>query len=137
MDGLDYAFSLIAKKRYTAKELQDKLEKKGFNLKPIINRLKELNYINDLEYAMDYKNKKQNEGYGKYKILFQLKNKGIGEEVLNSLEFSNDKIEEIFLKKIQKIKGDNKKQKIYMFLVNRGFDSNDVKNLIYKYEDKL
>jgi len=136
VDGLDYAFSLIAKKRYTSKELKERLEKKGFNSEPIINRLKELNYINDLEYAIDYKNKKQNEGYGKYKILFNLKNKGIKEDILNSLDFSNDKIEEVFFKKIQKIKGD-KKPKIYAFLVNRGFDSNDVKNLIYKYEDKL
>ncbi|WP_291491474.1 regulatory protein RecX [Desulfurella sp.] len=136
MEGLDYAFKLISKKRYTSKELQEKLEQKGIDPEPIINRLKELNYLNDLEYAIDYKNKKQNEGYGKYKILFQLKNKGISEDILNNLEFSNSKLEEIFLSKIQKIK-DNKKQKIYAFLINRGFDSNDIKNLIYKYEDKL
>ncbi|MGC9168221.1 MAG: regulatory protein RecX [Desulfurella sp.] len=136
MEGLDYAFKLISKKRYTSKELQEKLEKKGIDPEPIINRLKELNYLNDLEYAIDYKNKKQNEGYGKYKILFHLKNKGISEDILNNLEFSNSKLEEIFLSKIQKIK-DNKKQKIYAFLINRGFDSNDIKNLIYKYEDKL
>ncbi|AHF97974.1 MAG: regulatory protein RecX [Desulfurella sp.] len=136
MEGLDYAFKLISKKRYTSKELQEKLEKKGIDPEPIINRLKELNYLNDLEYAIDYKNKKQNEGYGKYKILFQLKNKGISEDILNNLEFSNSKLEEIFLSKIQKIK-DNKKQKIYAFLINRGFDSSDIKNLIYKYEDKL
>ncbi|HEX14299.1 MAG TPA: hypothetical protein ENO40_07445, partial [Desulfurella acetivorans] len=66
----------------------------------------------------------------------QLKNKGISEDILNNLEFSNSKLEEIFLSKIQKIK-DNKKQKIYAFLINRGFDSSDIKNLIYKYEDKL
>ncbi|MGB9744112.1 MAG: regulatory protein RecX [Desulfurella sp.] len=136
MEGLDYAFKLISKKRYTSKELQEKLEKKGIDPEPIINRLKELNYLNDLEYAIDYKNKKQNEGYGKYKILFHLKNKGISEDILNNLEFSNSKLEEIFLSKIQKIK-DNKKQKIYAFLINRGFDSSDIKNLIYKYEDKL
>ncbi|PMP88814.1 MAG: hypothetical protein C0173_06525 [Desulfurella sp.] len=136
MEGLDYAFKLISKKRYTSKELQEKLEQKGIDPEPIINRLKELNYLNDLEYAIDYKNKKQNEGYGKYKILFHLKNKGISEDILNNLEFSNSKLEEIFLSKIQKIK-DNKKQKIYAFLINRGFDSNDIKNLIYKYEDKL
>jgi len=136
VEGLDYAFKLISKKRYTSKELQEKLEQKGIDPEPIINRLKELNYLNDLEYAIDYKNKKQNEGYGKYKILFQLKNKGISEDILNNLEFSNSKLEEIFLSKIQKIK-DNKKQKIYAFLINRGFDSNDIKNLIYKYEDKL
>ncbi|MGC9257729.1 regulatory protein RecX [Desulfurella sp.] len=136
MEGLDYAFNLISKKRYTSKGLQEKLEKKGFAPEPIINRLKELNYLNDLEYAIDYKNKKQNEGYGKYKILFQLKNKGISEDILNNLEFSNNRLEEIFLSKIQKIK-DNKKQKIYTFLINRGFDSSDIKNLIYKYEDKL
>ncbi|PMP67654.1 regulatory protein RecX, partial [Desulfurella multipotens] len=74
MEGLDYAFKLISKKRYTSKELQEKLEQKGIDPEPIINRLKELNYLNDLEYAIDYKNKKQNEGYGKYKILFHLKN---------------------------------------------------------------
>ncbi len=136
MDGLDYAFSLIAKKRYTCKELKEKLEKKGFSAVQVIERLKELNYINDLEYATDYAIKKQNEGYGKYKIIFQLKNKGISEDVINSLEFSNKNLEDIFFKKLRKIK-DNKKQKIYSFLINRGFDSDEVKNLIYKYEDKL
>lgn len=136
MDGLDYAFSLIEKKRYTSNELEKKLEKKGFIAKPIIDRLKELNYINDLEFAIDYKNKKENEGYGKYKILFQLKVKGINEGILSSLDFSDENLESVFLKKLPKIK-DNKKQKIYAFLVNRGFESENIKSLIYKYEDKL
>lgn len=136
MDGLDYALSLIAKRRYTSKELEDKLKTKGLDAELIIRRLKELNYINDFEYAVDYKNKKQKEGYGKYKILFQLRNKGIDETILDNLEFENDRVEEVFLKKLDKIKG-NKKQKIYTFLINRGFDSNEIKNLIYKYEDKL
>lgn len=136
MDGLDYAFNLIEKKRYTSNELEKKLEKKGFIAKPIIDRLKELNYINDLEYAIDYKNKKENEGYGKYKILFQLKSKGISEDILSSLHFSDENLEEIFLRKLPKIK-DNKKQKMYAYLVNRGFESEKIKSLIYKYEDKL
>ncbi len=135
MDGLDYAFGLIAKKRYTCRELKEKLEKKGFSAEPIIERLKELNYLNDLEYARDYAIKKQNEGYGKYKIMYQLKNKGISEDIISDLQFSNEKLEDIFLKKLQKIKGN--KQKIYAFLINRGFDSEEIKNLIYKYEDKL
>ncbi len=135
MDGLDYAFGLIAKKRYTCRELKEKLEKKGFSAEPIIERLKELNYLNDLEYARDYTIKKQNEGYGKYKIMYQLKNKGISEDIISDLQFSNEKLEDIFLKKLQKIKGN--KQKIYAFLINRGFDSEEIKNLIYKYEDKL
>jgi len=136
VDGLDYAFGLIAKKRYTCKELKEKLEKKGFNAEPIIERLKELNYINDEEYARDYAIKKQNEGYGKYKIIYQLKSKGISDDIISNLQFSSEKLEEVFLKYLKKIKK-NKKQKIYAFLINRGFDSEEVKNLLYKYEDRL
>ena len=90
-----YAVGLVAKKMYSKKEISDKLSSKGFSLTAIsgvISILEEYGYINDEVFTSlfieNYMNK-----YGVHKIRYELKSKGISEDLISEklTDFDNEK----------------------------------------------
>jgi len=141
-----YAFRLLSQRPYTEKELQDKLFKKGYT-KIIVDTLqkglKDLNFINDQEFALSYIETKLSEKpKGRYLLIQELQRKGICREVIEqSLNKLLPKKKESFLamrlaeRKIKEIKSLKKvptRQRIYLYLRSRGFGEEIIEEVIGK-----
>jgi regulatory protein len=141
---VEYALRLISRKRYTEKELKDKLILKKKDKKTIlktIERLKELNYINDFEYARDFISDRLKFNPKGVKLLkLELKIKGVNEEIIkealkkaniNEFKYAFDLIErkKKYLKKFNDTK---KRQKIIWLLSSRGFSSETIYKILEK-----
>ena len=138
---LNYALRLLNRKDYTEKEIRDKLLKKSQNgeeINEVIEYLKEKRFIDDIRYAQNYLYFRLKRGYGKRRVVHELLNKGIGEDLIESVITSEDEsAEEVFLKKLTLLKGKkNKRKKLFDFMYRRGFDSDKIVELLNKYEVK-
>lgn len=134
------AIKYIMYKMRTSKEVYDKLLELGFE-EEIINRvifdLKQLEYINDEEYAKKFiESNKKSKKISKSMIKLKLKNKGIDGEIiekyLEKLAVSDfDAIEKVLIKK--KFSDDlpfEEKNRILAYCVRKGFSLDEVLKVI-------
>lgn len=141
-----YAFGILSKKRYTAFELQKKLElyckKHDINLEytvPSLLRLEELNYINDEQFARDYVSQRiRLKPKGVFLLKRELRHKGINKEIIETL-FNEIDIDEFGLaksllvqqmKKWLKLPTQKQKAKAFQFLGSRGFAADTIYKII-------
>lgn len=137
------ALRTIEKTYKSEKELRDKLSLKGYEdhiIKRTMDFLREYNLLNDTNYAKMYvKDRAKNQG--KKKIKYALLQKGIDENVIeDELEkLNNDEIRSLVydmaLKKynlLKKRESDSYKlsQKIYRFLMGKGYDYDLIKDVV-------
>jgi len=147
MDALlQYALRLIARKRYTKKELETKfkLKKIGTNKdrNKVISRLKELNYINDKEFAKDYVQTRlviNPKGENLLKLELRLKgvdnkivDKVIEEAEIDELKVAIDVLERK-KKSIKRLEGQKQKEKIMRMLASRGFKLETIYKILEKW----
>lgn len=142
---LQYALLILSKKRYTCAEVKKKLKQflkkhdscDGGAMDRAIERLKELNYLNDREYARDYVNDRiRFRPRGKFLLKRELKSKGIAPEiVMATLSHADvDEFEmalELLKKKKFDLTGDSAEKsraRAYRFLASKGLP----KEIIYK-----
>ena len=103
-------------------------------IEPVIERLKDYGFVNDLQYAQDYaKNMRDNRGMSKKMIISKLYEKGVPREIIHEviMEFSDDETE--LVEKALKKKGltmnelvelePREKQRVYRYLLNKGFSA--------------
>jgi regulatory protein len=128
---------LLEKKDYTRKQLWDKL-KQGYYEEDIIaaavEYMEKLHYIDDNRYAMNYV--RHYSGQKSSRLLYQeLLQKGITKELVESAissEYPPDNEAHMIEKWIEKRKYDKftadtkEKQRIYQFLMRKGFHSDDI-----------
>lgn len=135
--GRDLAFKYISYRNRTERELKEKLKEKEYTddvIENIVVTLKEYNYINDEQYAMDMQKELINfKMYGEFRIKQILMQKGISKNIINSLFFDYEKMQENAIKllkrKYGKITPDYKeKKKIYSFLERKGYSYEIIKN---------
>lgn len=146
---LNYAFYILAKKRYTSAELVKKcrqyMKRRDMHdeaaLEKVLDRLIELKYLDDDQYAKDYiAERVRFKPKGEYALVRELKLKGIPNELSKKIleESPIDEFEMAMqaLSKKEKIwdkfPAPKKKEKAYRFLSARGFSP----NTIYKIVDK-
>ena len=137
------ALNYIAKYTKTKKELKDYLIKKAFtseNADFAINKLEEYNFVNDKLYAENYI--KYNTSKGKKFFVYELKKKGINENIINEvLENYNDENELKFAitqaKKYLKNKEITEKtiNGLYSNLSYKGFSFENIKNALKYIKD--
>jgi regulatory protein len=142
------ALTLLSKRKYTVLAMKKKLklffdkqvEKGTFmqvtdteretKLKEVLTRLKELNYLNDTDYAETYiSDRLEFHPRGKFLIKRELKNKGIHPELAERVadeKYQNE--DEIALKTLEKrmkrltnLPKHEQKEKVMRFLASRGF----------------
>lgn len=138
--ALNKALSMLSKRLFTRKELEDKLKVKKFNkdtIDYIIAYSLEHNLINDEIYAKEYKEVLDNKNYGKLKIIDLLKNKGISSIVIDELDFSEEKeyikalnYLELLNNKHYEKSNIKKKQLIYNNLCSEGFEKKVIECVI-------
>jgi SOS response regulatory protein OraA/RecX len=143
------ALRRLSYRLYCEKEIRDHLFKKGYtDIEKDIEKLKELGYINDMEFVRSYVSGRGMRRKMSLKALFtELKLKmGKSEWLYDKIyEFYNDYngseediAENVFMKKLgaKDFKSlDNKeKQKLKSYLLSKGFDYKTVKELFLKFE---
>ena len=132
---LKYAMSLLKKGHYSEWKMREKLYSKEANKKDVdrvIKSLKEHDLINDKMLALDLYEYGNERNLGKNKIIQEISNKGVFDDVISKLKFpyslEKKKASNVLPKlerKYDKYAYEQKKQHIYKALLTLGFD-NDV-----------
>ena len=130
-EAMQIAMKFCGYRERSKKEVEDKLKTKSFNQKIIkicIDRLVELDFVNNIRFSKSFsRGKNNNNRWGKNKIKFHLKNKGLTDDEINigieSIE------EESYLNILKKnIELYNKKlkepdrNKLIGHLINKGYE---------------
>ena len=128
----EYAISLLTKGHYTEWKMREKLYAKGGEKEAVdfvIQRLKDIDLINDKAFIEDYLGYAEEKGYGKNKIKQELLKKGIFAEEIAKIRFNitSEKKKAAGLvkgleKKYAKYSYQQKRQHVYAALISRGFD---------------
>lgn len=128
------------------KALYDKLIKAGFMktaVEKTIERMKELSYINDEEFALRQERKFSEMGFSKRECVNRLVKAGIpydkAKEVCrDSSDDEKEKIKKLIEKKYKsKISSPEEVQKTVAALLRRGFVFSDVKAVLKEYDSRL
>jgi regulatory protein len=143
-----YSLKLIEMKDYTIHEIKNKLCFKSYSeqtIEKVVGKLEELGFLNDNKFSERYLHdslliKK----YGINKIVYNLKQKGISQTDVNLIEASYDvQYNNAYIladKKYKQLEGKiNVKEKIFRFLVTKGYDFDIAKkvceNILNKDEE--
>ena len=144
------SFRLLSYRARSTKELSERLKRKGFPgeiINRVISRLKEINYLNDLEFASLFvEDRIKHNPKGRIVIESELRRKGIEKDIIDKVleaKLPQDKEEELALHlartKWQRKKdvAENKRRtQIYALLVRRGFPLSLAKEIIDSLADE-
>ncbi len=140
----DSALNLITATVKTEKEIVERLIKKGYLPKitlETVEKLKNYGYINDFDYANRYVETYKNT-QGKRLIALKLKQKGVSQEdaekAVSTIENQSEQAY-ILARKYMKNKVVDKKnlQKCYKHLLSKGFDYDECKFAIEKFDENI
>jgi len=132
------ALSLVSRRAYSAKNLQLKLIRKGYdpqNASEAVKRLEELNYVNDEKYAKIYASYLVQKGKGRFIIRAELHKQGIEKNLidgaLKAVETDvepYERIVEVLKTKFANfnVEDENKARRAASFFLRRGFSYEDI-----------
>ena len=125
---MEYALRALAQRSLSAAELRGKLTKRSdeeAHIQHVLGRLTELNYLDDAQVA---RVENQRRGIGAYRVRQRLKQRGVGEDIIQDALQTRDPDEELAqacellerrLSSIQR--GKNPRAKAYGLLARRGY----------------
>ncbi len=147
--GKKRVYYLLAKRQYTVYEIRTKLTRGHYNTSDIETILKyfiDLGYLDDYKFASNYI-----DYYKDKKSILQIKqklsSKGISREIISELLEDTDELNtlqynlayDLAIKKYNRLKGDNKRQKLYNYLASKGYGYNIISGIvsevIFEYKD--
>lgn len=139
----DCCFYLLKFRLRSQKEIQDKLKQKKFSQEivfKVIDYLKNLNYVNDEEFCRQWINSRLNKPLGLRRISFELKQKGIAQELINaqiknvaSAYPESEIVIKLAKERFKRLKGVPEykaKARVYAFLMRRGFSPAIISDVI-------
>ena len=141
------AMKYLAIRARSGFEMNHYLKKKGFSeyiIKETITRLKELNYIDDFDFAVTFiRHKIDRKTVGKNILIRDLMHKGIEKKLIDraiketSADLVNiDEVLDLAQSKFESVKHKkNSKEKVAYFLKSRGFDGQVIGKIIRQLED--
>lgn len=138
-----YALSLLARREYAAHALSKKLLLRTENpewIETVILALKERKYLDDARFAESYVRMRANKGYGKLRIVGELKEKGIAEELIsaNLLNYGDrERLKKIREKKFGEVLPTTlaEKAKQMRYLQYKGFSFDEIK-MVFKNDEE-
>lgn len=144
-----YAMRYLGRDLYSCMELRRKLIAKDFepkNVDRVIGRLKDAKLLDDAHYAKVYaEDVAELRGIGHNRVMYELRVKGVSDEVLSSLTFSREKekelatnIGEALNRRYVKTPQRKRQLKINRTLLERGFDeslAHEVASLVTTPDD--
>lgn len=140
------ALQYLSYKDRTKREVIRKLKEKGFTkevTKKTVIALMNYGYINDLEFSKKFVKQRVNvKGYGKYKVVRELKEKGVSDEIIETVteNIDNDELEtalRIAIKKARNLDLNEykDKQKLYAYLQRRGYSYDKIKTVVEEVKE--
>ena len=151
----EYAVGALARKMRTVAELKRLLRNKAIKtdgseamIETVIRKLKDLKYLNDSQYAAYYsRSRKENEKFGKRRVITDLKTKGVHSDVIetaiaSAYEDSNEEqLARKFVerKRIKKPSTQKEAARIFRMLLRAGFGSGTIYKVLKKWnvDDEL
>lgn len=144
--ALSKAMALCSLSEQCSSDIRDKVMNWGISpddADKIISLLKSENFINDSRYARAYCRDKHNfNGWGKIKISYNLRKKGLGQAIIDDA-FENidygeydDKISSLLKSKLRTVKGKDyikTKAALYRYGISRGFEP----DIVMRHVNKL
>ncbi|MEW6009584.1 MAG: regulatory protein RecX [Candidatus Omnitrophota bacterium] len=139
--ALSSAYRLLKVRDRSEKEIRDRLLKKKYpnsTIDSVIAHLKDLSYIDDKKFSREWVNFRLKTPFGIKRIILELRQKGIDEEIISEAlrEVRKSDVEREALTSLAKkrinnlhkrnIIGIKARQKLYQFLLRRGFSSSDI-----------
>lgn len=139
---LQYAIRSLLHRRQSERQIREKLAKRfpDADPEPVIERLKELNYLNDQALSEAWVNyRSMSSPRGKYTLQRELKLKGVQHDDLEKALKGYDEmalLRELAAQKWPKISAGShskKREKLMRFLVSRGFTISDVLQVVNSF----
>jgi regulatory protein len=147
----DYAVGALARRMRSVAELKRLLRRRvepdsevGSTLvELIVRRLKDQGYLNDSRYAAAYSSyRRDNEKYGRQRVITDLKAKGVHSEVIDSAisstynEVDDEKQARDYLrrKRLQKPKDQKGTARIFRHLMRAGFHSKTIFKILKRWD---
>jgi len=131
---------MLARREHSQVELQKKLSAKGFpeeEISVVIEELATEGLQDDARFAENYTQHRTSAGFGPRRIVMELQARGISDHLIDQFVWQNDRDWSAHLEAVwQKKYGYHEKfgSKAYAaqhrFLVQRGFDSEDIHQLL-------
>lgn len=157
--SIDYAFRILAKKRYTIGEMKEKIRKflkrtgceadeidQGKLIEKVIGRLQELRYLDDEQYAKDFiSTRTKIRPKGEFALKQELYKKGLDKELIDQSLRSADLDEVEIGSELLERKGKRwesepaikQKEKAMRFLAARGFRPDAIYKIINTYYNRI
>ncbi len=137
--ALSYCYLIIKRKIYTENEIRSKVSIKfGEDIVDIvIDKLKKEDLVNDRIYIKLWvRDRIEFHPEGIIKMKFELNRKGIHGNIINDYFRNNSVNENVMIRKLIKKKMKNRsinRDKLYNFLLRRGFVSEGISNILNEY----
>ncbi len=136
--GYSYALRLLARREHSEHELRQKLLRRKFPLDEIKQVIKELasqNWQSDTRFAQAYFNSRVQQGFGPVKIAYELRQRGIANDLINQVimrdeAFWQEQLDWVWDKKYSTREEASPQQ--IRFLLSRGFTQEHIKKLFYE-----
>ncbi|MBR3933839.1 MAG: regulatory protein RecX [Clostridia bacterium] len=143
----DYALGVLSHKAITSHLLMQKLLEKGYDqiiAVEVINELTDLGYIDDFSYATMFLEYCMEKVWGKKKIRFEMKNKGLSDEIIEDVietiddDMFFEPMKEIIISKYgcDDLTDIKTKNKITRYFASRGFDFSQINFVIKEISDE-
>jgi regulatory protein len=144
---LQYAYRLLARRAYSEKELEQRLEGKGFTSKAVVQavtRLKAQGYVNDASLACEQVEQLKRRGYGRRYIQHKLAHRGIAASLVDQTTqevVSSEEELETARRLLQRRFGENgprdrkARERGFRFLLSRGYSMDIAAALVTNRED--
>jgi regulatory protein len=130
------ALRILARREHSILELIQKLQNKDFDqpkINEVIEFLEQKNYLNNSRFAENYARMRANKGYGRLRIQAELKQRGISNDIINSVTLHEQQnIKKIYQKKFgtTPINSLKDKSKRISFLRYKGFEAEEIRKII-------
>ena len=141
--ALSYAFRLLKYRMRSEFELRKRMKLKGFSdsqINQACNYLQEINLINDFDFAKAWVESRIKKPLGSRRLKRELQLKGVDKSIIRQvLEQSAKKTSEQELlgelakrrwRKLSRLNPIKAKNRIYLFLLRRGFSAQDIRDVV-------
>ena len=134
--AMHLCLNLLDRSAKTKKEILDYLWEKGFDAQvaqSVMTKLEEYSYLNDQKFAENFALYKKNKG--KKALRFELKMKGIDDEIINAVLEKIESQKDVIFTLAQKFLKNKKtapdlKQKLFRHLASKGFEFEEINSVI-------
>ncbi len=140
MSVMGFALKLLGLRNHSCMELEKKLLKKGYpreSVDQVLEKLKGQGVMDDIVFGNELiRSRSRRKPSGKVRMRAELRNKGVADSIIGTLLQEYDSEELCYRaaeKKIGSVRGNteaSRKNKLEVFLRNRGFEWHDIQNVL-------